>query len=70
MFSFLFKVLLKFSNFLNFDDCIGIITSKSLRLYPVIIKKRFEVNEKGIISSETMVNYGNYIYDYAHSFFG
>ena len=32
--------------------------------------KRFEVNKKGIISSEKTRNLGNYVYDYAHSFFG
>ena len=35
-----------------------------------LFKKRFEVNKKGIISSEKMIDSGNYIYDYAHSFFG
>ena len=35
-----------------------------------LFKKRFEVNEKQIFSSEEMRNSGNCIYDYAHSFFG
>ena len=32
-----FKLLLKVSNFINSDDCIGKIISKSIRLYPVYI---------------------------------
>ena len=32
-----FKLVLKFSDFINSDDCIGKITSKSIRLYPVLI---------------------------------
>ena len=35
-----------------------------------LFKIRFELNEKGIISFEKMRNSSNYIYDYAHSFFG
>ena len=34
-----------------------------------LLKKKFEVNKKGIITSEQMRNSGNYINDYAHSFF-
>ena len=34
-----------------------------------IFKKRFEVNKRQIFASEKMINSGNYIYDYAHSFF-
>ena len=57
-------------NFLYTYDCIGKITSKSIRPYPVFIQNRFEVNKKGIISNEKMRNSGNYIYDYAHPLFG
>ena len=39
-------------------------------LFQLLFKKRFEVNNEGIISGDKMRNYGNYIYDYAHSFFG
>ena len=46
------------------------ITSKSIRLQPVFIKKRLEVNKKQILSSEKMRNLDNCIYDYTHSFFG
>ena len=41
-----------------------------MRLCPVFIQKRFEFNKKRIISSERMRKSGNYIHDYAHSFFG
>ena len=34
-----------------------------------LFEKRFEVNKKHIFSSEKMRNSGNFIYDYAHSFF-
>ena len=64
-----FEILPKFRDFLNFDDCIGKITSKSIRLQPVLIKKlRFEDDEKQIFSSEKMRNPDNYIYDDAYSF--
>ena len=49
-----------YSDFINSDDFIRKIPSKSIRLYPVFIKKRF---------SEKMRNSGNYNYNYAHSFF-
>ena len=35
----------KFSDFVNSDDCIREITSKYIRLQPVFIKKKFEVNK-------------------------
>ena len=35
-----FKLLPKFSDLINFDDCIVNITSKSIRLYPVFIQKQ------------------------------
>ena len=37
---------------LGLDDCIAKITSKFFRLYPVLIRKKFEFNKKKIISSE------------------
>ena len=37
-FAFFFKLLSKFRNFINSDDCIGKIQSKSIRLYPVFIQ--------------------------------
>ena len=69
--AFFFKLLPKFSYFINCDDCIGKITSKYIRQQPVFTKKkRFEVDEKMIFSSEKKTkNSGNCIYDYAHSFF-
>lgn len=36
----------------------------------ILLKNKFEVNEKQIFSSEKMRNSGNCIYDYVHSFFG
>ena len=39
---FFFELLQKFSDFVNFNYCIGKITSKSIRLQPVFIQKRFE----------------------------
>ena len=38
--------------------------------FQFLFKKSFEVNKKGIIYSEKMRNSGNYISDYAQSFFG
>ena len=38
-FAVLFKLLPKFSDFINSDYCIGKITSKPIRLKPVFIKK-------------------------------
>ena len=32
-----FKLFLKLNDFINSDDCIGKIISKSIRLYPVFI---------------------------------
>ena len=43
---FFFKLLLKFSDFINSDDGIRKITSKSNRLQPVFVLKRFEANKK------------------------
>ena len=37
--NFFFKWLLKFSDFINSDNCIRKITSKSIILYPVFIQK-------------------------------
>ena len=48
----------------------------SIKLYQTILeyiqflfKKRFHVNEKYIFSIKKIINVGNYIYDYAQSFF-
>ena len=43
---FFFKLLPKLIDFINSDDCIGKIISKSIRLYPVFIQKRFGFNKK------------------------
>ena len=65
-----FDILPKFSDFVNFDYCIGKITSESIRLQPVFVQKRLKVSKKlFFVSSEIMRNSGNYIHDYAHSFF-
>ena len=64
------EILPKFRDFVNSDDCIGKSTSKSIRLQPVLFKKRLEINKKQIFSSEKLKNSGNCIYPFAHSFFG
>ena len=63
-----FKLLRKFSDLINSDDCMGTITSKSIRIYPVSYSKTdLNLLKKGIISSEKIINSGNYMHDYAHS---
>ena len=52
--------------FVNSDNCIG----KNIRICPNFIKKRFEVNIKYIFLVKKIRHLGNYIYDYAQSFFG
>ena len=65
------KLLPNFSDFLNSDDCIGKKTHQNLSDYiQFLLRKKIEFSKKGIISSEQIRNSGNYIYDYAHSFFG
>ena len=43
---FFFKLLPKFSDFINSDNCIEKITSKPIRLYPVFIQKNIYFNKK------------------------
>ena len=66
---FCFKLLPKFSNLINSNGCVEKITSKSIRLYPVFIQKKIWIKKKEFISGEQIWNSGNYIYDYARSFF-
>jgi len=61
-FQFFFKFLPKFSDFINSDDSIEKITSKSIRLYLILFKKIYDLIKKGISSGEKMRNSGNYIY--------
>ena len=61
-FSFFFKLLPQFSDFVNSNHCIGKITSKCIQL---LLKKTFQVDEKQIFSSEKIRNLGNFIYEYA-----
>ena len=64
IFAVLLILLLKFSDLINFDVCIGEITSKYIRHYLVFIKKKYlNPIKKGIISGEKIRNPGNYIYD-------
>ena len=42
-FHFFFKLLTKYSDFINFDDCNGKITSKYIQF---LFRKRFEFNKK------------------------
>ena len=69
----IFKILPKFSNFVNSEVCIGKITSKSIRLPRAscfYLKKDLKLIKKEIFSGEKIRNSGNCIYDHAHSFFG
>ena len=51
--------------------CMGKLVSKAIRLHQfLLIKKKNEVNKKIKNSIEQIINSGNCIYDYAHSFFG
>ena len=65
-----YRLLPKFSDFINSDDCIEKITSKSIRLQPDFIFKILKLIKKLIIFSEKMRNSSNCIYDCGHSFFG
>ena len=56
---FFLEIFTRSSDFVNSVDCVGKITSKSVRLQPVFIQKRFEVNKKQILSSEKMTNAGD-----------
>ena len=47
-----------------------IVPEKSKSISNFCLKKDFSPIKKWIISSGKMRNLGNYIYDYAHSFFG
>ena len=42
---FFYKLLPKFSDFINSADFTEKVTSKSIRLYPVFTKKKFEFNK-------------------------
>ena len=57
----------KFSDFVNFDDCIGKVTSNLTDYNQFSFKKRFEVNKEHIFCSEKMKNSCNCIYNYVHS---
>ena len=72
---FFFKLLPKFSDFVDSDDCIEIPHQYISDYVQFLFKKIFELNKKGMISSEKIRNSGEnnseiHIYDYAHSFFG
>ena len=63
-----FLLLPKFTDLMNFDNCIGKITSKSIRLYPVFFKDlNLIIKELFLVK---MRSSGNYNFDHAHSFFG
>ena len=55
-FAVFYKLLPKCRDFMNFDDCIGKITSKAIRLNLVFIKKKIEFNKKIDYYSEKMRN--------------
>ena len=61
----LFELLLKFSDFVNSDHCIGKITLNSIRLRPLFIPKKYiKLKKKQDFASEKIKNSGNYIHDY------
>jgi len=63
-----FELLPKLSDSKNYNDFIGKITSNSITLNPVFVQCKI-LSQKNF-SSDKMKNSGNYIYDYAYSFFG
>ena len=63
-------ILSKVSDFVNSDYYIGKITSKSIRLQPVFNLKKDLKLKITDFSCEKIRNSSNYIYNYAHSFFG
>ena len=66
-FAVFFKLLPKYRNFVNSDNCIGKKLHQNLSdCNQFLFDKRFKFNKKGIIYSEKMRNPGNYIYDYDH----
>ena len=50
--SFFSKYFQKSSDFVNSDDCSGKTTSKSIRLQPDFVQKRFEVDKNRFILVE------------------
>ena len=67
-FAVFFKLLPKLNDFINYDDCIGKTSSKSIRLYPLIIQNTIEFSKKWIISIEKKRNSFNFNYNFTHSF--
>ena len=58
---FIFKLLSKLSDFINSDDWIGKITSKSVRLEPVFIRKKIsKLIKKQIFACEKMMNLNDF----------
>ena len=60
---FIFKIFPKFIAFRSSDDYIKKITSKSIRRYLILFKKRSKVKKKEIFPSEKIKNSGNHIND-------
>ena len=65
---FFFELLQKFNDFVNSDDCIGKITSKSISLYPIFIKKKDLKSIKNRFFLVKKLEIQVIIYDYAYSF--
>ena len=60
-----------FSHFANSDDCREKVTLKSIRLQLVFIQKKIWSSWRNrFFSGEKMRNSDNFIYDFAHPFFG
>ena len=61
MLDFFFNYLRSLAIFINSDDCIGKIASKSIKLFSFYPKKDFNLIKHSIISSRKIRNSGNYI---------
>ena len=61
LFFFLLEILQKFNDLVNSDDCIGKITSKSIRLQQFFYRKKIKdlkLIKNRFYSSEKMINSG------------
>ena len=63
-----FQILPKFTDFVNSNECIGRITSKSMRLQPVFIQKKISSKQWKNEKYRLLYTY-IYIYDHGHLFF-
>ena len=61
-YAIILQLLPKFNDFISSDECIGNITSNSIRSYLVFYSIKDNLIKKGIISSENLRNACNYLY--------